>query len=353
MNGRTRHCACIAAIVAMLWLCTPNAGSASTPQTFTSAARYSAADSASEYWDFTARFDTEHRLFARFIITNEGPGKHSAVAVGHLIFPDGRVVRFKNGRKQGRWELSEDRLRIRIGSSILDQHGPTPKLEVDNDKRGVKIHLFYEPDGGPPAPSHVPGIGFELLDSGAPVRGTVWVKDMDAPLRVSGTLAATHVWMDETESKLALRRIEFFALADDLSIYLSDVTAPEGARRRWLLVERNGEVLYSSERFELSFHAPMSGDEDYPLPATLRFAGNGLDGEIRLGRVVLEHDPLEVLPQPFRFLLSLRSRPHRVWADSPFEVTLQAGPDRSPLQFRGSGITNVTFLNPVPDKPGV
>ena len=227
------------------------------------------------------------------------------------------------------------------------------RSKVDNNKRGIKIHLFYEPDGGPPAPSHAPGTGFELIDSDAPVHGTVWVKDMAAPLRVSGTLAVTHMWMDEAEPKLALRRIEFFSLEVDLSIYLSEVTAPEGERRRWLVVERDGEVVVSSERFDLTLHPPMSGDDDYPLPARLRFEADGVDGEIRLGRVVLEHDPFEVLPQPFRFLLSFKSRPHRVWADSPFEVRLQVGSDRSPLLFRGSGITNITFLNPAPDKPGV
>lgn len=352
-----RHLLVGIGLLAASWAIEPMAVAARppVPQAVASPARYSSADGASEYWDFTARFDSGHRLFARFLITNEGPGDHSAVALGHLVFPDGRVVLFKNGRKQGRWQLSEDRLRIRIGSSVLDLHGSTPRLEVDNNKRGIKIFLSFRPEGIVPdeLAAAGPQQGFELLDCDAPVSGSVWVEGMAEPLEVQGLLAATHAWMDESESDLALRRIEFFALGGDLSIYLSDLTEPSGGRSRRLVVERKGDAVLASNDFDLTLQGVSSGRDGYLVPEMLRFSSDAIEGEVRPGAVVVEHNPMEVLPQPFRFLLSFRSRPYRIWSDSPFEVTLRTGADGSPLQFSGSGITNVTFLNPVPEKPGV
>ena len=60
--------------------------------------RISQGDSASEYWDFVASFDSKEQLFARFLITNELPGDALAVAVGHFVRADGTVVPFRNGR---------------------------------------------------------------------------------------------------------------------------------------------------------------------------------------------------------------------------------------------------------------
>ena len=42
---------------------------------------------------------------ARFLVTNEGPGKHTAAVVGHVVFPDGHTVKFRKGRFSGRWQL--------------------------------------------------------------------------------------------------------------------------------------------------------------------------------------------------------------------------------------------------------
>ena len=80
----------------------------------------------------------------------------------------------------------------------------------------------------------------------------------------------------------------------------------------------------------------------------LHIASAGCRGEIRLGPVLVDDDPLEAIPQPFRFWLSLRSRPYRVWAASPYNVEIKAGEGASSNQVRGSGETAVTFLNPAP-----
>jgi hypothetical protein len=305
-----------------------------------------------EYWDLYARFDSGGHLFGRFVITNEGPGERSAAAIGHLVRADGKAIPFRNGRRQGRWKVSDDGRRIEIGSSVLDQSGPTHRFEFDSSKQGMKVHLRFEPvgpvtwsDGAGPA-----GYRSDLLQMGAPVEGTAWVSGMERAEPVKGTMAVTHTWVDRSESDLALRRIEFLSLRDGTALYLSDLTTPSGERWRWLAIRHQGEILYHSDHFDVEMGAPSPAvaDPAYPHPELLRIHNTDLEATIQLGEAVLRHDLFEALPLPFRLLLSFKMRPHRLWIDSSFEVKLRAGPTHPHLDLRGSGITSVTFLNPLP-----
>jgi hypothetical protein len=137
--------------------------------------------SASEHWEVTARFDSGHLLFAEFLITNIGPGKQNAAAIGHVIDPDGTPHRFTNGRRQGSWSLSPDRLRIEVGASVLDLHAPTYQLRVG--KRKVRVDLRFRPES-PIAWSDTQtpsGYRLDLLAIAVPIEGTLWVKGMREP----------------------------------------------------------------------------------------------------------------------------------------------------------------------------
>jgi len=313
------------------------------------AARLSSGEAASEYWDLTARLDSGHRVFARFLISNEGPGSHSAAAIGHVLRPDGTSVRFDNAKGSGEWDVSSDGLRLHISSSILDLTPPHPKFEYDSNKRGVKLHLWFEP-GSPlarPEDPALPDYALDLLDPAAPVHGTLWLRGMAAPIPVTGLLALTHTRMERSESDLAARRIDFFSLSGDTSVYLSELTTPAGGRSRWLVVERGAERVFAGGGFELELEPPAGGG-DYPVPAALRLRAPGVQGRIGLAPVLLQDDPFEALPGPFRFLLSWKASPRRVWAESPFELRLGSGGDAPAALFEGSGITSVTFPNPLP-----
>jgi hypothetical protein len=316
------------------------------------AARMSTEDSASEYWDLTALFDTGHRVVGRFLITNEGPGKHSAVAVGHVVLPDGQAVKFRNGRRRARWKLDPSRSRIKIGSSLLDLQGPIRTFEYDKEKRGLKIRLAIEADetirrAGAAGPG---GYQVDLLDLSARAEGTLWTRGMDAPIDLSGRAALTHTWMDESEAGLALRRFDFVSMEEESALLFYDLTTAGGKRLSWLAIEKAGRILYKSEEFEVSLRGalPQWREPRYPIPAALELRNSELNARIELGRILVDHEPLEDLPQPLRFLLSFRTRPKRVWTDSPFEVKVKPGSDRSTLRVRGTGIASVTYLNPLP-----
>jgi len=312
-------------------------------------ARMSKADAAEEHWDLDARFESGHFVMARFFITNAGPGIHTAVATGHIVFPDGHTKPFTNGRRVGKWRLANDGLLLDVGSSDFDLAGPVRRLDVDNHKRGIKIHLKIQAD---PARARseplLPGYQVDLLDLAAPVSGSLWTSEMTAPVQVRGHATLTHSWMDRAESSLVQQRIDTFGRKNNRAIWFQRLTTPSGETRSWLLIEEAGRPSYSSTALETSLQgrAPGWDKAEYPIPAHLELGNAGVIGGVDLQRIVLSHDPSQDLPQPFRLLLSFRSRPWRVWTDSSIAVNMNGSGEHGPPQLHAAGTTSVTFLNP-------
>ncbi|MBW2540740.1 MAG: hypothetical protein JRF15_01505 [Deltaproteobacteria bacterium] len=310
-------------------------------------------DTASEYWHIVAHFDSGHHLFARFLITNEGPGDRTAIATWLLLDPNGKRTDFRNGRREKRWTLSPEGDRIEIGSSIFDRSAAPHRLEYDSTKRGIRVAFEYAPKGPIGWPESADDrYPFDLLELETPVTGTIWLEGMAETASVRGTISISHTWMDQNEADLALRRIEFSSTGGaEPALYLSERLAPSGEREGWLAVVRDGKLLYQTGDFELDWADPPNPNSgDYPTPTELRIRGTGLDGVIQTGPRLADINPLEAIPQPFRFLLSFKLRPHRVWARASFEVRLLVGQDTPGTVLKGSGITTVTYTNPSPRK---
>jgi hypothetical protein len=188
-------------------------------------------DEAVEYWDLVGDFDSGHRLYARFLITNVGPGDRTALAFGHWVTPDGRATAFKNGKREGNWTLAPDRKRLKIGSSVLSLGTATRHFEVDNDKRGIKIFVDIEADGTALAATDVrAGDALELLNLGSATRGSYWLEGMAAPLPLAGRALLTHTVATADEGEALTRRIDFAVLRGAERWFLSTPSAAVGRR---------------------------------------------------------------------------------------------------------------------------
>ena len=309
------------------------------------AARLLSDEFATERWEFTARFDSGHLLFTEVLITNIGLGDRNAAVIGHIVEPDGTVYEFRNGRREGAWTLSADGLRLQVGSSFLNQQDPVHNIGVS--KRSVRVDLRFRPDGPVVwsdkfTPS---GYALDLLDAAVPVEGTLWARGMKEPVSVRGTAAFTHSWVSKAESDVLLRRVEFFSLQGDYALYFVDLTSPKGSRSRWLVVTHQGRVVYETPNFALSLDGTAEKSKGYTVPGMLQLKSEKTAGQIQLDRVLLRYNPLDDLPQPFRWLVSLKARPQRAWALSPFEVSFRPDPNQAPIRLRGTGVTTVSFLN--------
>jgi hypothetical protein len=304
-----------------------------------------------------ALLDSGHRVFARLSITNEGPGDETGYAIGQIVFPDGTVVPFTNGRRKGRWQLSDDGLRMEIGSTVLDLREPVRRFEVDKNKAGIRLSLLFESSGpgGLAWRSAPTGYAVNLVTADAKVTGTLWVRDMLAePISIRGTLSATHTWMEQSETELALRRIELrsrvspVASGAHASVFLLDLTAPDGERRAWLVVEVNGRVLLETDELDVRLEGRGAASrQGYPVPERLALSGPRIRGEITLQQLLVRHDPLSVAPQPFRWFLSFKTRPSHLWIASSYHLVVQGESGEAPIELDGSGATSIFFLNPL------
>jgi hypothetical protein len=317
------------------------------------AARLSSKPEASELWNLTAHFDGGYRLFTWFFITNEGPGKRNAAAIWYLVHPNGRVAEFRNGRQEGRWKLSPDRRQIAVASSSLDLRGPLCRVAIDSTSQRAKINLQFPCELPPRFAASLPStstLRTDTLQIATPIDGTIWDDGLPAPVAVRGTAALTRAWMDESLPRIVQRRIEFFADQPEMSFYMTDILAPSGNDRRWLALQRGGTV-YESSDFELTLGPSVlsTSDRNYPIPARVLVRDGRMSLDVYPQRLLVRTNPLAEVPQPCRFIYSLKLKPLWVWVDASFHLQLRSGATGTtpPRSVEGRGILAVTFVNPL------
>jgi len=314
------------------------------------AARLSTAAAAMEYWDVTAVLQSGHRFAARFLVTNEGPGTRTAAAVGHLLLPDGTLIPIAYGRTREAWTLSADGRRLKIASAVLDLSHPVARVEVDSDRLGIKLGLDFEPAAGPVSINPLPGAYAIAALAPAAARGTLWLRGMPAPVPLEGTLALSHTWMERSEVDLVQRRAELFGRSGDVGLYMADLTLTDGRRRSTLVVWRSASVQQRSDDSPVTFGDALltPGDPRYPVAQHWDACGGQACVRAGLQREWLRWDLLDSVPQPFRFLLSFKTQPQRIWADADFEITLAGGKAPATPAVQGLGVGVVTFWRPLP-----
>ena len=178
----------------------------------------------------------------------------------------------------------------------------------------------------------------------------MWFTGMAEPKSLRGRAGITHTWMDPRESERVARRIDFFGRDGALALYLGEALAPDGRRAQVVSVERNGKQILNVTEITIA-HGDGKIPElraGYPIPTQLVVTGKGFSGVIHLNRMLVRHEPLQDLPLPFRLLLSSAAHPQSVWMDSRFEVRIEQGSSSTSLQAQGSGVTSVSFTNPLP-----
>ena len=314
------------------------------------AARLSSGARDSEFWDLNAHFDGGQRLFVRFMITNEGPGKRNASVIGHVILSDTHVVPFQNGRRESGWTLGPHGRRLEVGPSILDL-GPTSRsLQVIKQKKGIRILLEWTADA---TAVHLPepdgsAMHTDVLNLATPIAGSVWERGMEKPVVLTGRATLNHTWTEGRERDQILRRIDVATFGNDGAFFLSDTTFATGDRWQTAAIAHGAQIERVSHT---STPAPPRGGragDPYPIPSHLDFAMPGLTGTVTLGDTVLQHDPLDALPVMIRMLYPSDFRPHRAWVESRVEVDLEPSTDHAALTLRDPGIAALTFLDSIP-----
>ena len=340
------------------------------------AARLLSGADASEYWTLYIELESGHRITQQFLLSNAGPGDHSAVAIGHLSEPGRAPYRYENGRMRARWTLSEDQLFFDIAASHLDLHRPTGELRITKDD--IEIRLFFAfaenalaarvPVDQLPMNYHV-----DLLAIAAETHGTIQAPWMSEPLETRGRTWLTHTWTPQDEATLLDRRVEIFGYENGTSFYGLQIQRGNQFQRAWMITSLGRlKIVESSIKIPAGWvetESAQGGGEtlSYPLPGRFDFSNRSDSGQITRGREWLRFDPLAVIPQPFRWFIRRKTKPRQVWADALIRVTLSTTPGPPSLPDAGetksdwnsnrepeeetaersvAGVASITFLNP-------
>jgi hypothetical protein len=361
----------------LLGLATALAGTAQSATPLDPSARMVEGDSASEYWTLFIELDSGHRITQRFLITNSGPGDHSAVAVGHLIEPGRPPYRYVNGRLRNAWTLSPDRLFLDIAASHLDLHRPKGALKITKDDIEIRLGFDFSDTA---ASARVPATQLpsryfvEALAVGAVTQGTIKAPWMAAPIAVTGHTWLVHTWTPADEAALLDRRIDAFGRSGETAFYGLQVTGDGPFAGGWQILSHPAKGR-SDSTIDFPAHwtdaaSLLSGEpgRGFPVPNGFQLNGKMESGEIRLSNEWLRFDPLEVVPQPFRWFIRRSSQPQEVWADSRITDSIRSTPESMSLppssrtervsnstresedETADSGVTGVasiTFMNPI------
>jgi hypothetical protein len=321
-------------------------------------ARLPRGSGASEQWDVTAVFDSGHRVVARFLITELGPGSRNGAVLGHLVFPDGRTFEFRNGRRASEWTLREDGRELTLGHSrleldaTLDDGSRGHLLEITKDKIQLRLPIPVRTPESLPRNLAPEGYASDLLSLGAPTRVRFLVPSLMAePVESDGRVSMVHNWAEGSEHELVAARFEVFGFDGEGAIYLTEVRTPEGSRSAWLKVNGSHDRANSWRLDGVSGAGVRKSarGRGYWIPERLEARSGAVDVTVDTGKTWLEVNPLVVLPPPFRWLIALSTQPHRVWAGCDFHVTFRpsSGP---PVVTQGTGVMVATFLDPMEER---
>jgi hypothetical protein len=227
----------------------------------------------------------------------------------------------------------------------------------------------------------------DVLAIGVETAGTLHAPWMSEPIPTRGRAWLVHTWSDVAESDMLARRIEVFGAGDRGAFYAIHLLGPSGWSAGWSTVESPEELSSAasapSARQWMEIARSTPNGAKYPVPAALEWRTSPKTepsspwGEIALLSEWLRFDPLEVIPQPFRWFIRRTSKPQEVWADAQIRGSLFLAPGSSSLPNTGeqqrarpkatvprearspretedltaarsvTGVASITFLNPV------
>lgn len=147
-----------------------------------------------------------------------------------------------------------------------------------------------------------------------------------------------------------LRRIDASGRKGDVAFFATSVISPSDRANPWscFAVVENGRWIFESPdaTAELSGTTLGGTGDRYPVPSRIVWRDGGTTLTIEPQRELLRVEPLDVVPQPFRLLLALRSSPRRIWAETRGHLRLSQRASGESLDLSTVGTVAIGYTNP-------
>ena len=316
---------------------------AASPERGDPVARRSSASARPKYWDLVATFDSAASAYgALHAHATRVPGERNALAFGARAAAGSAAVSFQNGRRAGDWTLAEDGHSIEIGSSLLASTAERARLEVDNDKQGVKVYLDAVADAARAPVPELPERAVDVLQLATPVRAASVHAEWE-PLHAARPRRhrPTPGWTSPSPSRCCGASTSFGRDGDVGSISSTRCRPTAGDASRL-----DGRAGRKARRERDGGHVSLGDGEmlrGCPIPRS-DAAGRSVRLEFRvslhLGFQPSERRPASSLPTELpEYGVSLRGRPHRELDRCAFRASGRAGPWSTTLRARAPAAT--------------
>jgi hypothetical protein len=313
-----------------------------------------------EYWTHAFVFKSGHVLFARFVVTNLGPGDNKGAVQAHLITPDGEVHTFIDGRRDRSWSYSTERLDMKLAKHALSGDGKSFQMRLGNDEGAtVDLAISNAIDGYRVGRILYGGgkqdyLDFTVTSPRATAKGTFSAGGKSVDL--DGVGYADHLYTNYAQHKQCSSWITFAGFTDDLTVNLTNVVTTKafGFRRvPFLAVGRAGAIAFTANKVSVSqsrFWRDRKSKAKYRVPRLLRISAKGPKaGDVVRVRAVVKRrlhrfDILGGLAPFERFVVERIAKPMQYRFLADFTIEGQVGGEK--IKGEGQGLIEVIHINP-------
>jgi hypothetical protein len=300
-------------------------------------------------WDYTCWFASGHRLIAQFQITNAGPGRHTGLVAGIVIFPDKTTRLIKNSRPSNEWQfdVAGEQVRLTLVRHVFEIGPRRHRVHIESGTD----RLDFVAEATLPAVLMGPVrfgardvYDIALLAPRFRVTATVETKGAPPVTLADGWGVAAHSTSTLPDHEQALSIARFHTFDRPTQISMLGFTVPKelgGGRVGWLLSMGGGRMDIETE-FDRHFGGDVRETEepDYYRPSTLhlRSASAGIETTASL-QLAARFDIISWIRSAVgRFWMRRRFHPIEYVFEAPYELTTRAE------HFTGDGLALVWIL---------
>ena len=311
-----------------------------------------------EYWAYAFSFKSGHVLFARFLVTNLGPGDNKGAVQGHLMSPDGSITELVDGRRDSSdFMYGTGALSYSLGRHSLSGDGSSFQMKLGNWQGHTVSVNWTNVVPGYRAGKLVFGaakqayLDFSVMSPKATATATINVDGQS--VSTEGVGYAEHWYTNYAQHDSTSAWYTLVGFAGDYTFNLTNVVTSKkhGTKRLpFLAIAKGGELVATSNRVGFSMSAmKRDAKRGYRVPNRYRItykdkkSGDALVATLKVIKRVHRYDVVSGLSPLERFIVERITKP--VQYRFTLSIKLKGKVAGSDVDVEGEGLAEVVHVN--------